>query len=93
MQNAGLSENKESLALASIRNTLAFPEASSRMRRLFGPRGNAGRHDVLLAADLDAVSEEADFASWVALRKPEKGKGEKREMRRVIHPLRLGRFY
>ena len=54
------------------------PAASSQIRRLFGPRGSAARQDVLVAADLDAASEEEDFAaseedsaSRVAFRKAE----------------------
>ena len=46
MRNAALSKNWRSLALASTRNTLAFPEASSLMRQFFGPPCNAARPDV-----------------------------------------------
>ena len=54
---------KQSLVLASIRNNLAFPEVSSQMRRLFGPRASAVRQDVLAAADLDTASGEEDYAA------------------------------
>ena len=40
MRNAG------SPKMRNLRHTLAFPEASTQKRRLFGPRGNAARHDV-----------------------------------------------
>ena len=72
VQNAPLSKNGESLALASIQNTVASPLVANRMRRLFGLFGNAARQDVLLAAYLDAVSEEGDFAPWAAYRKAKK---------------------
>ena len=72
MRNAALSKNWRSLALASTRNTLAFPEASSQMRRLSGQRGYAARQGALLAADLDAVSDEGDYAAWAAYRKARK---------------------
>ena len=53
------------------------------MRRLFGPRANAFRQDVKLAADLDPVSEGEDFAAWVAYReaRKEKRKGKGDEAR------------
>ena len=57
MQNAALPKNGKTFALASFRDALAFPEASAQMRRLFGPRGYASRRDVLVAADMDTVSE------------------------------------
>ena len=62
MRNAALSQNPTSLALASIRETLAFREVASQMRRLPGPRGCAPGQGVLAAANLDAASEEKDFA-------------------------------
>ena len=74
MHNAASPKYKQSLVLASIRNNLAFPEVSSQMRRLFGPRASAVRQDVLAAADLDTVSEEEDYAAWVAYRKARKDK-------------------
>ena len=49
------------MELASIRTTLAFPDASSQIRRLFGPRGRAAKQDVLAAAALDAAWDEGDF--------------------------------
>ena len=60
--------------MASIRNALAFPEVASQMRRLFGPHGSAARQDVLVAADMHAASEGADFEAWAAYRKAKKGK-------------------
>ena len=74
VRTAGLTKNGESLASASDRIALAFREASSRMRRLFGPRGNAARQCVLSAADSDAVSKGEDFAAWVAYRKAQNEK-------------------
>ena len=74
MQSAGLFENGNSPALASVCNTLAFQEASTRMRRLSGPRGNAARQCELMAAGPDAVSKEEDFAAWVAYRKAQNEK-------------------
>ena len=55
MRNAESPENEKSLVQAHIRATLAFPQASSQTRRLFGPRGRAARQDVLVAANLDAA--------------------------------------
>ena len=80
MRDAALSENEKSLALASIRSTVAFPEVASQMRRLFGPRGGAARQDVLVAADLDAASEEEDFARCAGYCKAKKGKGKRGEV-------------
>ena len=68
-QNAALSKNGKTIALASLGNTLAFPQASAQMRRLFGPCGYASRQDVLAAQDMDTVSEEEDFEAWLADRK------------------------
>ena len=39
-----------------------------------GPCGYASRQDVLVAADMDTVSERADFEAWAACRKAEKAK-------------------
>ena len=52
MQIAALSKNEKTIALASLGNTLACPQASAQMRRLFGPRGYASRQDVLAAQDM-----------------------------------------
>ena len=67
-QNAALSENGKTLALARFRNAEAFPEVSAQMRRLLGPRGYAMRQDVLVAADTDAAPEGEDCEAWVAYR-------------------------
>ena len=69
MQNAALNKNEKSLVLASLGNTLAFPQASAQMRRLFGHCGHASRQDVPVAEDLDTASEEEDFEAWMAYRK------------------------
>ena len=61
MQNNALSKNERTWVLASLHNTLAFPDVSAQMRRLFGPRGYASRQDALVAAEMDMASEEADF--------------------------------
>ena len=61
MQNAALTKNEKTLALASLRNTLAFPEVSAQMRQLFGPYGYASRQNVPRTADMDTVSEKDDF--------------------------------
>ena len=75
-QNAARSKNERPPVLASRHNTLAPPEVSSQMRRLFGPRGNAARRGVLLAADSDTASGEEDFTALVAYRKAKKAKRE-----------------
>ena len=70
------------MALASMGNTLAFPQAWAQMRRLFGPRGYASRKDVLVAQDTDTVSGEEDFEEWLARRKDKRatrGSGEPNE--------------
>ena len=74
MQNAALSINEGTPAQASVRNTLAFPDASAHMRRLFGPRGEKTRQDVLVAADTFTESEEEDFEVWAAYRKSKRAK-------------------
>ena len=66
VKNVALPNNGETLALASVRNTLAPPEVSTQMRRLFGSRGHAFGQDVLVAADMDTASEEEDSQAWVA---------------------------
>ena len=77
-RNAAVFENEKSLALASIRITLAFPEVPSQIRRLIGPRRQAARQDVLVAADLVAASGEEDFDAWTANRKAQKEKWQGR---------------
>ena len=74
MQNAALAKSERSLVLASIQNTPPFPAAANQMRRLFGPRENAARQDVLLAADLETGPEKEDCAARAAYRKADKGK-------------------
>ena len=52
------------------------------MRRLCGPCGYASRQDVLVAKDMDTVSEEEDFGAWMAYRKAKRatrGSGEPNE--------------
>ena len=56
IQSAPLSKNGEIPPLASIQNTPAFPVLANRIRRLLGPRGDAARQDVKLAANLNTVS-------------------------------------
>ena len=86
-QNATLSKNEKTLVLASLRNTLAFPEVSAQMRRLSGPRGFASRQDVPAAADMDAATEEGDPKRGRHIAKPRKvwqnkrARGEKRTRR------------
>ena len=63
-QDAALSVCEKFLALASFRSTLSSPEVARQTRRR-----NAARQEALLASDLDAFSEEEDFAAWVAFRK------------------------
>ena len=66
MQNAALSENQKTLALASPHKALAFSDVSAQMRRLSGPRGYASRQDVPAAAYMDTASEEEDFGARLA---------------------------
>ena len=67
VQNASLVRSGESLALARMQSALTFPLAAKQMSRLFGPRGSAARQDVLLAADVDSVTEEeSDLAARAA---------------------------
>ena len=69
MQNAALAQNERTLVLASVRSTLAFPEVSAHVRRLFGSRGQATRQDAPMAADIDAASGAEDFEAWAAYRR------------------------
>ena len=64
-----MTKNKKTMVLASLGNTLAFPQVSALMRRLLGPCGYASRQDVLVAQDMDTVSEEEDCDTWAAYRK------------------------
>ena len=70
----GLDRKWETMVLASVGNMLAFPKVSAQMRRLFGPCGSASRHGVLVARDIDTVSEEGDFEAWAAYRKAKRAK-------------------
>ena len=74
VQNAGLSKMGRMLVLASLGNTLAAPQVSSRMQRFFGSCAYASRLDVLIAQDVDTVSEEEDFENWAAYRKAKRAK-------------------
>ena len=76
IQSAALSQNEETLVLASLGNSPASPQVSSQMRRLFGPRGFASRRDVLVARDMDTASGEEDFEAWMALREANRAKKE-----------------
>ena len=79
IKNAALPKNEKTRVLTSLRNTLAFPQVSAQMRRLFGPCGYASRQDVMVAQDMDTVSEEEDFEAWIAYRKAKRatrGNGE-----------------
>ena len=81
MRNASLSRPEKSSISASANGNFAYPLAPKQMRRLFGPCGGAGRHDVLVAADLDVSSGKgADNEAWVAYRKATKqGRKKRRE--------------
>ena len=74
MQNAALTNNGQTLVLASLGSTLAFQSVPAQMRRFFGPSGYASRQDVLVAADMDTVSKEEGFGPWVANRKAKRAK-------------------
>ena len=66
----------EILAVSERPVRFHLPVAAKRMRRLFDPRGGAGRQDVLAAADVDAHSdgEDLSYEAWGANRKAgEKG--------------------
>ena len=54
------------MVVAGLGNTSAFPQVSAQMRRLFGSCGYASRQNVLIAQDMDTVSEEEDFGAWMA---------------------------
>ncbi len=69
MKDAAVSKNEKTMVLASLGNTLASHQVSAQMRRLFGPCGYASRQDVLVAQDMDTVSDEEDFETWLAHRK------------------------
>ena len=79
MQNAAFSRSEKSWVLASVQGDLGFPAASKQMRRLFVPRGGAGRQDVLVAANIDLSSEAGtDFEAWVAYREAKKKSWKKK---------------
>ena len=62
------------MVLASLGNTLASPQVSAQMRRLFAAYGCASRQDVLVAQDMDTAFEEEDFEVWVASVKAKRAK-------------------
>ena len=74
IQNAALSKNERQLVIASVGSSLAFGHVSAQMRRLFGNIGSSQSMDVLVAQDMDQVSEEDDFEAWVAYRKAKRAK-------------------
>ena len=74
MQNAALTKNEKTLVSAISGNALAFPQASAQMPRMFGPCGYASRRDLLVAQDMDTVSEEEDCEAWMAYRKARQAK-------------------
>ena len=79
VQNAALPKNEKTTELATLGNTSAFPQVPAQMQRLFGPCGDASRHDVLVAQDMDTASEKEDFEAWLAYRKAKRatrGSGE-----------------
>ena len=81
IQNASPSRPEKSLILASVQGDTTFPVVAKQMRRIFGPCGGAARQDVLVAADMDAASEEGtDFEASTAYGKAKnRGKRESRE--------------
>ena len=79
VKNATMSRYEKSLALAGVQGNLGFPGEAKQIRRLVGPRCGASRQDALVAADIDAFSEEkTDFEAWAAYRKIKKKSGRKR---------------
>ena len=77
MQNAGLSGQERSAALAA---RLKFVDVAANMRRLFGSCGGAERQDVLITEEADEPSEEErDREARAKYRKSKKqGAGQKR---------------
>ena len=61
MQNASLSKNERQLVIASVGASLSFAQVAAQMRRLFGNIGSSRNMDVLVAQDMDQVSDEDDF--------------------------------
>ena len=74
MQNAALTQNGQTLVLASLGNALALQSVSAQMRRLSGPCGYASRQHVLVAAEMDTASEEEDCEAWMAYRNAKRAK-------------------
>ena len=60
--------------LTSVGSSLVFAHVSAQMPRLFGNIGSSQSMDVLVAQDMDQVSEEDDFEAWVAYRKAKRAK-------------------
>ena len=71
---SALSENEETLALASLHDALASSGVSAQMRRVSGPRGVASRQDVLVAAFMDAAPEGEDLEARIARCKAKRAK-------------------
>ena len=64
MQNAAFSRSEKSLELASVHGGSGFSAVARRMRRLPGPRGGAVRQVASATTDVDANSDNDDFATW-----------------------------
>ena len=67
-----LAKNGKTMVFATLGHTLAFPQVSPQMRRLFGSCGYAPRQDVSTAQDMNTVAEEEDFEAWAGYRKAER---------------------
>ena len=74
-QDAALPSSEESFVLACAQGNSGAPAVAKEMRRLFGPRGDAARQDVLVAADIAwPWGKETDFDARAAYSKAKKGK-------------------
>ena len=80
LQNAGLSRQEKSLALASSQKSLTFMGVAASMRRLFGSRGGAIRQNVLITQDVEGpFGRESDQGARATYKKAKKqGVGQKR---------------
>ena len=75
MRRAALLRSEKSVALASSPGGQGFPDVAKQMRRRLGTCGGADRHDILVAADMDASST-SKYALRTVMRKRNVGEKE-----------------
>ena len=91
MQNAMLSENEKTLAMAAVQGSLDYPLITKQMRQVLNPVGGTHKGDILNisaeagGAEGEGLSDEA----WIAFRK---AGGNRREPPQSMRPRLMGKW-